>query len=495
MPELIDGKNIFTLLEVSQSIQKMFSQHFNGAYWIKAEMNKLGFYAQSGHCFPELVEKRDGKIIAKIDSLIWKNDYLNINLNFKKVLNDVLKDGIKILFLAKVEYNPEYGLKLRIIDIDPAFTLGDFERERQETIKKLQAEGIFDRNKTLQFPLLPKRIAIISDSDSRGYQDFISVFEAAKKTWGYGFFHMLFTASLQGEKALASIPMQLDRIQKVQHHFDIVAIIRGGGGELTFACYNNYELSKKIATYPLPIVTGIGHVTNLTVVDMVANQSAITPTKLAEYIIQKFHNFSVPVKEAEDIIIDKSRRILRDEKIKFDSEIKLFRSVTINVLLKNNNKLREDSQTIIRQSQFVFKTEKEYLDAIREGIIKESMEYCKSEKENLVECVLNIKKETTALLKQHILSINQGSSQIDNGSKNIIKIRKVDLFNTEKNIHNLNPKNVLKRGYSITLSNGKPVTTFNKLKQGDKLNTILYEGNILSTVNSISKPPDNEQTN
>jgi len=446
MPELFEGKRIFTLLEVSQGIQATIAKKFPDSYWIKAEMNKLGFYAQSGHCFPELVEKKDGKIIAKIDALIWNKDYLNINQNFKTVLGDVLKDGIKILFLAKVEYMPEFGLKLRIIDIDPAFTLGDFEKERQETIKRLQGEGIMNLNKSLMFPMLPKRIAIISDRDSRGYQDFINVFDAAKKAWGYEFFHMLFTASLQGDKALATIPMQLDRILRVKNHFDIVAIIRGGGGELTFACYNNYELSKKIAKYPLPVVTGIGHVTNLTVVDMVANQSSITPTKLAEFFIQKFHNFSVPVNEAEDKIGEQARRLIRDVKSKFENEIKFFRSVTENLLLKNNNMLRENTQSVFQHSRFIFKTEKDNLAISRAGIIK--------------------------------------------GSQALCKAKKTELAGIEKNIHNMSPKNVMKRGYSITLLNGKSVTSFSKLKPGDTIQTVLHEGNVLSTVNSATKPSE-----
>jgi exodeoxyribonuclease VII large subunit len=490
MAEVIEGKKIFTLLEVTQSIQKMFTQHFNGSYWIKAEMNKLGFYAQSGHCFPELVEKQDGKIIAKIDSLIWKTDYININRNFKKVLNDVLKDGIKILFLAKVDYSPEHGLKLRIIDIDPAFTLGDFERERQETIRRLREEGIFTNNKSLAFPMLPKRIAIISDRDSRGYQDFINVFEAANKSWGYNFFHMLFTASLQGDKALATIPAQLDKILKVKHHFDIVAIIRGGGGELTFACYNNYELSKKIATFPLPIVTGIGHVTNLTVVDLVANQSSITPTKLAEFFIQKFHNFSVPVREAEDRIKDKSRRLITDMNAKFESEIKLFRSVANNMLLKNSNTLRENTQTVIHQSRFIFKNERDHLRAIGEKLIEATTTFYSSAKQSLFQFGQNIKKDTLSHLRHLGLFVNQNVSQLSNGAKRIIKTNIADIKNAERNVHNMNPGNVMKRGYSITLLNGKSVTKGNDLKPGDKLTTVLYEGSVLSTVDPISKTSD-----
>jgi exodeoxyribonuclease VII large subunit len=446
MPEILEGKRIFTLLEVSRGIQATIAKKFPESYWIKAEMNKLGFYAQSGHCFPELVEKKEGRIIARLDGLIWKTEYQNIDRNFRKVLGDGLKDGIKILFLARVEFMPEFGLKLRIIDIDPAFTLGDFEKERQETIKRLQKEGIFDKNKSLMFPMLPKRIAIISDRDSRGYQDFISVFEAAKNNWGYNFFHMLFTASLQGEKALATIPFQLDRILKVRQHFDLVAIIRGGGGELTFACYNNFELSKKIATYPLPVVTGIGHVTNMTVVDMVANQSSITPTKLAEFFIQKFHNFSVPVKEAQDIIRDQSRRLMSETRSRFNSEIKLFRSATVNLLSRNKNTLRENTQII--------------------------------------------RKDTLSNLRQLRQQVSQHAVQIKNGCKVVIKSRKTDLAAIGKNIDNMSPKNVMKRGYSITLLNGKSVTASADLKPGDKIQTVLHDGNVLSTVNSASKLPD-----
>ena len=426
MPEEVNGKKIFTLLEVSQSIQKMFTQHFSAAYWIKAEMSKLGLYAQSGHCFPELVDKVEGKIIARIDALLWKTDYAKINANFRKVLNEELKDGIKILFLAKVEYTPEFGLKLRILDIDPAFTLGDFEREKQETIRKLIEEGVFASNRAVSFPLLPQRIAIISDKDSRGYQDFLNVFESAKKTWGYEFFHMIFPAALQGDKAIATIPAQLEKIRRVKHHFDVVAIIRGGGGDLSFVCYNNHTLAKAIAAFPLPVVTGIGHVTNLTVVDMVANHSAITPTKLAEFLIQKFHNFSVPVQDAEKDIADNSLRMIADEKAKFLSEIKLFRSVTGSALLSERNAIREASRSLVQHSVFLFKN------------------------------------------------------------------KKSDLINLEKNLEILSPKNVLKRGYSITLLNGKPVRSFKGVKKGDILNTIIHEGEILSTVSATSKTETNE---
>ncbi len=160
MSEELNGRKIFSLYEVTRSIQKTISDRYKSSYWIKAEMNKLNFYKQSGHCYPELVEKQDGKVIAQIRCNLWKDDYLKINTIFQKTLNEPLKDGIKILFLATIGYHPEYGLSLRILDIDPSFTLGDLEREKQETIDKLQAEGIFKKNKSLRLPILPQSIAV-----------------------------------------------------------------------------------------------------------------------------------------------------------------------------------------------------------------------------------------------------------------------------------------------------------------------------------------------
>lgn len=186
MPEKENERTIFSLLEVTKSIQKTLLERYKSSFWVKAEMNKLNYYKQSGHCYPELVEKQNGKIIAQIKSHFWKDDYLRVNNNFQKVLKEPLKDGIKILFLAKVSFDPEHGLALWIIDIDPSYTMGDLEREKQETINKLKEESIFNRNKLLKLPLLPQRIAIISVETSKGYADFVKVIDT--NAWKYKFF-------------------------------------------------------------------------------------------------------------------------------------------------------------------------------------------------------------------------------------------------------------------------------------------------------------------
>lgn len=508
MSEIVNNKTVFSLLEVTVSIQKTIAERYKNSYWIKAEMNKLNFYKHSGHCYPELVEKKDGKVIAQIKANLWKDDYRNINNNFLKVLKEPLKDGIKILFLATISFDSNYGLALKIMDIDPSYTLGDLAKEKQDTIQRMNHEEIFFKNKTLRIPLLPQRIAVISVETSKGYADFLKVLQSNQ--WGYQFFHLLFPSLLQGEKAIDSIRTQLNRIKKVKDHFDVVAIIRGGGGDIGLSCYNNYELSKEIALFPIPVITGIGHATNETVVEMISFTNAITPTKIAEYLIQKFHNFSVPVQNAKEKIIDKATRLISDEKTKFHSEIKLFRSVTENILIENHNQIKAHATSLFQQSIFLFKNEKEYLGNIQEKIKKEVFVLCDTAKQNIRQFALNIRKDMISQINFRRLMIHQNAQLVFNGSKNLLaskkqsivplkeslfsrsfqflKISKSELANSEKSISNMNPENVLKRGYSITLHNGKAINSFKSVKEGDNIDTIVFDGNILSIVKSSQKP-------
>ncbi|WP_343562898.1 exodeoxyribonuclease VII large subunit [Sphingobacterium sp.] len=300
MPELIQDKTIFSLLEVSKSIQKTLAERYKSLYWIKAEMNKLNHYTHSGHCYPELVEKQDGKIVAEIRSTLWKADFNRINNNFLKIAQEPLREGITMLFQASISYDPMYGLSLRIVDIDPTFTLGELEKEKLDSIKKLKEEGIYEANKSVPFPVLPKRLAIISVETSKGLSDFYKIIN--QNPWGYRLECTLFPALLQGDKSIPSIINQLAVITDKIAEFDVVAIIRGGGGEVGLSSYNNYLLAKAIALFPLPVLTGIGHSTNYTVSEMVAYKNAITPSELADFLIQKFHNFSIPIDKATESI-------------------------------------------------------------------------------------------------------------------------------------------------------------------------------------------------
>jgi exodeoxyribonuclease VII large subunit len=468
MSEEVDRKKVFSLIEVTRSIQKTLLDRYTSSFWVKAEMSKLNFYVHSGHCYPELIEKQEGKIIAQIRSHIWKDDYIAINEKFLKVINEPLKDGIKILFLAKISYDPVYGLALRIIDIDPDYTLGDLEKEKQETIRKLREDNLFERNKSLKVPLLLQRIAIISVETSKGYADFLNVLET--NPWNYKFFHFLFPALLQGEKAVDSIICQFTRIKKVIHHFDAVAILRGGGGDIGLSCFNSFDLAKEVCLFPIPVITGIGHTTNETVVELISYSNAITPTKIAEYLIQKFHNFSVPIQNAEEKIIQQSRRILSSEKERLYNEVNLFFSVTENILTENHNEVRGLLQKLHQQSLFLLRMQSEYL----------------------VNCLINIKKGVTTLC----LSMNHELKRlsVNLGKNTSFQFRQVNLLlmGIEKNIINMSPLNVLKRGYSITLADGKPVKSVSQVKENDQIETIVFDGEITSLVRSTKKQHKNE---
>ena len=280
-------------------------------------MIKLNYYTKSHHCYPDMVEKDGSKIKAQIRTTLWSNTYFRINANFVKKTGRALSDGMNILFLAEVRHDSLHGLSLNIIDIDADFEIGQLAKAKTDCIAKLKSENIFNKNKLLIFPLLPKRIAIISVNTSKGYHDFISIID--NNTRDYKFFHMLFPAILQGDAAVDSIIDQLEIIKKVKHHFDIVTIIRGGGGDVGLSCYDDYRLAKRVAEFPLPIVSGIGHSTNETVVEMVANYNPITPTDLAYYLQQIFDNNAVRIQELKSIIERVSKSVIKTNNEKLNA--------------------------------------------------------------------------------------------------------------------------------------------------------------------------------
>jgi exodeoxyribonuclease VII large subunit len=507
LPEKINDINVFSLLEVTKDIKKTITDRYKNSVWIKAEMNKLNHYPLSGHCYPELVEKQNGKVVAKINANLWKDEYRRINKKFIQTLNEPLKDNITILINATISFEPLYGLALKINDIDPSYTLGELEREKLETIKKLKEEGIYDKNKKLSLPVLPKRIAVISVSTSNGYSDFLEVIRSKKGI--YEFHIELFSSLLQGDKAVQSILNQLLKIESKRDNFDLVAIIRGGGGDIGLSCYNNYLLSKKIALFPLPVLTGIGHSTNETVVELVANQNSITPTKLAESLIEKFHSFSLKVLESERIIIEYSKNIFDKEKDKIKQTVRLFNSVSSNGLLKSKNIIKNLSEKLIRTSKSSI-DEYRKMNIEKEESLKEMFtDLFINEKFNLTEFGKIIKHRVTYNLIKAKKDYEQILIKIENNCKNniakstsdvkdlkdrisrhlpnLLESKNKDIENINKNIELLNPKNVLKRGYSITYLNRKAIKSYSEVKTDTEVDTVLFEGSFKSKITKIIK--------
>lgn len=469
MPDIVNNRRIFSLLEVTSSIQKVLSVRYKSSFWVKAEMNKLNYYPHSGHCYPELVEKSEGRVIAQMKSTLWKDDYERINASFLDVVKLPLKDGINMLFCAKITFDPVHGLALRIVDIDPVFSLGELEREKQESITLLKQEGIFNRNRSLAFPLLPKRLAVISVQTSKGYADFLKVI--GNNPWRYAFSQVLFPSLLQGDNAVQSIRYQLARIRKIAAHFDVVAIIRGGGGDVGLSCFNDFILSREVALFPIPVITGIGHATNETVVEMVAYRNAITPTELADYLLQKFHDFSVPVQRAEEILINKAQRILSEERQRLQHTVRYFRSVTDNVLIRSHHDLRHQARDLFKQSNLHLLRQKEQHLSLVHKVRSLSFSFCHTRKQEIQQCMNMLRKDVVAFMKQ------------ENGR----------ISNMDRTVANMHPENVLRRGYSITRLNGKAITGVGEVKAGDLLETTLTDGAIRSETKVTQKFPNDER--
>lgn len=463
MPDFIDGKKIFSLLEVTTSIQKALALRYSSSFWVKAEMNKLNYYPHSGHCYPDLVEKYEGRIIAQFKSTLWRDDYVRINNNFLKVLNTPLTDGIVMLFCARITFDPVHGLALRITDIDPVFSLGELEREKQESITRLRQEGIFDRNKALPFPLLPQRLAIISVETSKGYADFNKIIQG--NAWGYKFFHVLFPSLLQGERAVESIRYQLDRIRHVAHHFDVVAIIRGGGAEAGLSCFNNYTLAKEIALFPLPVITGIGHATNETVTEMVAFRNAITPTELADFLLQTFHSFATPVHRAEEVLISITKRLISEERQRLRQTVRFFRSVTDNVLIRSHHSIEHHERDLFKQANLSILRQQQLGAALVYELRNLSLSFCKGRRQEIAQQLLTMQKSLG----------------------NFLKHADIGLSNVTKTVANMHPENVLKRGYSITRVNGKAVSGVGQVRAGDVMETTVSDGRVISQVSETTK--------
>lgn len=455
-----EQRQVFSLRQVVSSIRKTVEERYQSHYWVKAEMHKLNLYP-SGHAFPELVHKEDGKIVAQINGSIWKHNLQRINQQFMTILKEPIKEGSTLLLQVKISFSELYGISLQIIDIDPSYTLGELQRERQETLLRLQKEGLINKNQQLEFPFLPQRIAIISADTSKGLSDFMKVLN--QNQFGYAFFTHLFFAYLQGDAAIDSIPRQLKAIEKVKHHFDIVVIVRGGGGEVGLSCYNNYELCKAIAECSLPVLTGIGHSTNLTVAEMVAYRNAITPTELGEYLLQVFHEFSIPVERSVEQLKRSSEMLLERANTVFSQTVKQLKGNVQNNLLAHHNKWQTVSRKLNSKSELSIQRQKERLGFAQKNL-------------------------STLIKRFHsekLLYLNDAELFLKQNSLKTVQKKKEEINLLQRQIQLLDPKNVLKRGYSITRVEGKTIDLSNIPEKGQKLEIITYDFKISAMTDEI----------
>ena len=391
MENSVPERKHYNLSDISRSLGKMIEKHYNGKYWVKAEIAKLNFYPKSGHCYPDLVEQAEGRIKVQMRATIWRHHYKAIQRKFEYATKEELKTGLNVLFLVEVKYDGVHGLSLNILDVDPSLSMGEMAKEKWASIHRLKEEKVFDLNRNLELPLLPKRLAIISVSTSKGYQDFMNIIAPVQKK--YGIFTMLFSALLQGDNAISSIGEQLHKIAQVKEHFDAILIIRGGGGDVGLQAYNNYELARNIAITPIPVLTGIGHASNRTVSDMVAFKDVITPTDLAYYFVEKFEIFDGYLQYAGEKIIQYAKTSIETHQ----KQVEYFK------------------QGLFLHSQSVIQTQKSEIQQLRNIIPLLVKQRVSSEKDalKLVLEKINLLSPEHVLRRGYSITFHQGKVVVD----------------------------------------------------------------------------------
>ena len=303
-----------SLYELGRLIRLTLRQGLPDAYWVQAELSEVR-EAYNGHCYIELVQKaeRGNTLLAKARGTVWANVYKMLKPYFEQATGQRFAAGIKVLMQVSVEYHEQYGLSLTVHDIDPTYTLGDMARRRREIIARLEDEGVLTLNKELPMPMLPQRVAVISAAGAAGYGDFCD--QLMGNPYGFAFYPKLFPAVMQGDRVEETIIAALDRIACEQESWDVVVIIRGGGATSDLSGFDTYDLAANCAQFPLPIITGIGHERDDTVLDMVAHTRVKTPTAAAEHLIASLVEAATTLDTLTNALVTGiTNRIHREEK-------------------------------------------------------------------------------------------------------------------------------------------------------------------------------------
>ena len=305
-----------SLYDLNTLVRRSLEQCLPDEYWVQAELSEVRVHPATGHCYVEFVQKdlRSNNLVAKARGVIWSNVFHLLRPYFEESTGQMFTVGIKVLVQVTVSFHELYGYSLTVQDIDPTYTLGDMARHRREILAQLEADGVLTLNKELPMPVLPQRIAVISSASAAGYGDFCHQLEHNPR--GYYFRVELFPSIMQGERTEASLLAALDRINQRLEYFDVVVIIRGGGATSDLSCFDTYLLAAACAQFPLPIITGIGHERDDTVLDTVAHTRVKTPTAAAECLIARMDEAADRLQQLSEHIYNGVSARLQHERIR-----------------------------------------------------------------------------------------------------------------------------------------------------------------------------------
>ena len=431
----------FSLLELNRLVRATIEDTLCEQYWLEAEIGQIG--ENNGHCYLEFIQKVEGHNtpVARAKAKCWRNVWGSVRPYFEHTTGQTLTLGMKVLVLVHPDFHEAFGFSWIVDDIDPRFTLGDMARRRQEIIRQLKAEGVFDLNRELPLPLFTQRIAVISSSTAAGYGDFCRQLEENKR--GFRFSVTLYESLMQGEGVERSIISALDKINAHIDDYDCVVIIRGGGATSDMSGFDSLLLAENVANFPLPVITGIGHDRDECILDMVSHTRVKTPTAAAAFLIDRLEQIALRIDDAADRITTYVQHRMEIENIRLSRAAERIPILFSLVKSKQENKLEALNQRMLHS-------------------IRRSLDH-------------------------HDSDIRAISMRISPAITRLLEHRRHALDILEQRTKSLDPTLLLQRGYSITLVNGHALRSPSAVKPGDLIVTRLADGTVKSIVNETKK--------
>ncbi len=452
-------KEALSLHELNLNVRSVIKTAFGQPVWVTAEISELK-ENRNGHCYLELIEKDDhgSNIKARARGIIWAYTYRMLKPYFETTTGQAFQAGIKVMVMVSVEFHEQYGFSLEVKDIEPAFTLGDIERQKQEIVERLMDEGVFDMNRQTELNLCPQKLAIISSPTAAGFTDFMNQLE--NNPYGYVFYTRLFPTTMQGMETESSMTTAFEKIYQYEGFFDAVVIIRGGGASIDLHCFNNYNLAYLVTQFPIPVITGIGHEKDETILDLVAFQKLKTPTAVAEFLVDKLAGV--------ESYID-------------DLNYKVAESVTENI---NNAKtlITMSGHKLSSLIARIMTTEKVNIERLISRIPRLADRFIDKKQSALQRILQRTSVSAPEKLQKNHELLFKAEVTCKLIVRNYLKTEKLKHQHFTDSLHALSPESILKRGYSISTMKGKPLMSANSVKKGDKIETLLYLGKVKSTV-------------
>ena len=430
------GETAISLVEFNRRIGGLLHDASVQRCWVVAETSDVR--QSGGHCYLELVQKdaQTGQTLARMRGIVWASVYARLRCEFERATGQPFASGMNVMVEVSANFHEQYGLSVVITGINPTYTLGDMARQRQEILNRLRSEGIIDMNKQLPWADVAQRVAVISAAGAAGYGDFMN--QLHNNPSGIKFYTCLFPAVMQGQSTVTSVIAALERINDYADLFDCVVIIRGGGSTSDLNSFDNYDLAANVAQFPLPVICGIGHDRDNTVVDSVASVGVKTPTPAAEWLLDRAQSALDHVNALTDMVVDSATQMLsgaRQQLAYFTSGIPLMAD---NIVVRHRARLQQIAAAIPVVAA-------RRIDGAGKDLAFASQRVAMAARQ----CVGNERQRVTGL---------------------------------EKQVELLSPDRVLRRGYSLTLRDGHVVTSASSLRAGDSLVTRFADGERTSVV-------------